>query len=781
MSSIIESYNYDIFISYRQKDNKGDRWVSEFVESLKTELESTFKEETSVYFDINPHDGLLETHDVDASLKDKLKCLIFIPIISRTYCDPKSFAWEHEFKAFVEQASYDQYGLKVKLPNGNVANRVLPIRIHDLDTEDVKLFEGVTGGVMRALDFVFKTASGVNRPLKAKEDHPNDNLNKTYYQDQINKVALSIKEIVTAIGQHRQKFEEVSKKVFRPVSIQQKSYKTTIIAGSITLLVLIIISFFFIPKLFKSSVKPGKSIAVLPFINDSPDSANLIFCNGMMEDILDKLVKVEGLDVKSRTDVEPYRGTKKSVKEIGRELGVENVLEGSIRKQGNRFKISLQLISCKSGFHLWSDTYEGKYSEEIWTVQSNIAQQVAAALKIKLTREEKESVSKLPTTNIQAYDYYIRGLDEEKKFWDDRDPMHMRKAQGFLNKALEVDPKFENALLLKVYTYLGLNGWDSAIIYAEKLIKINPKSADAYSLKGYSYQNAHRPDDAIENYMLAFKNYSKKDSVVKNRDEFYIGHVYCVQKHDYKKGLTWIQKSLSMEYFGDMKYFMLSCIFLDIGDYDRANKYFKKSFKYGVTPFAIELYIDNLIFQSRHEEALSFLDSVCNNQERATRCFHSRFKICLAQKQFDKALEYYKQLLTLSGTLETMDYDISDSIRLAYLYQETWKNSLSKTILQKYNATLERKTYVTPDYSKYLNLSMINAIMGRKEDAVSCLSKSFDLGLTGAWFDYAEDYPIFENIRDVPEFKALLSKVKQEKAAIRAMINDMVKRGEINL
>jgi hypothetical protein len=123
MPSIIEGYNYDIFISYRQKDNKHNGWVTEFVNNLKGELESTFKEDISVYFDINPHDGLLETHDVDESLKDKLKCLVFIPIISRTYCDPKSFAWEHEFKAFVELASKDQFGLKVKLPNGNVASR----------------------------------------------------------------------------------------------------------------------------------------------------------------------------------------------------------------------------------------------------------------------------------------------------------------------------------------------------------------------------------------------------------------------------------------------------------------------------------------------------------------------------------------------------------------------------------------------------------------------------------------------------------------------------------
>src|ERR1035437_7002964 len=154
MASIIPGYEYDIFSSYRQKDNKGDMWVSEFVEALKSELESTFKEEISVYFDINPHDGLLDTHDVNASLKEKLKCLIFIPIISRTYCDPKSFAWEHEFKAFIKQATGDQFGLKVKLPGGNVASRVLPIQIHDLDTEDKALLENELGRTLRAVEFI---------------------------------------------------------------------------------------------------------------------------------------------------------------------------------------------------------------------------------------------------------------------------------------------------------------------------------------------------------------------------------------------------------------------------------------------------------------------------------------------------------------------------------------------------------------------------------------------------------------------------------------------------
>jgi hypothetical protein len=198
MTSIFPDYSYDIFISYRQKDNKHDGWVTEFVRNLKGELESAFKEEISVYFDENPHDGLLETHDVDASLKDKLKCLIFIPIISRTYCDPKSFAWEHEFKAFVEMASKDQFGLKVKLSNGNVASRVLPVRIYDLKKEDIVLCEQVLGSVLRGVELIYKSA-GVNRPLRENEENATENLGKIYYRDQINKLGQSIQDIIDSM------------------------------------------------------------------------------------------------------------------------------------------------------------------------------------------------------------------------------------------------------------------------------------------------------------------------------------------------------------------------------------------------------------------------------------------------------------------------------------------------------------------------------------------------------------------------------------------------------
>ena len=114
MASKVSGFKYDIFISYRQKDNHYDGWVTNFVADLKKELAATCKETTSIYFDENPYDGLSENHDVDLSLRQKVKALVFMPIISQTYCDPKSFAWNKEFLPFLDFAVNDQFGLKVE-------------------------------------------------------------------------------------------------------------------------------------------------------------------------------------------------------------------------------------------------------------------------------------------------------------------------------------------------------------------------------------------------------------------------------------------------------------------------------------------------------------------------------------------------------------------------------------------------------------------------------------------------------------------------------------------
>ena len=223
MSSFLPGFEYDIFISYRQKDNKGGHWVTDFVDALKTELEATFKEDISIYFDENPYDGLLATHDVNDSLKDKLKSLIFIPIISQTYCDPKSFAWNNEFLPFKKIASDDPFGLKIKVPSGNVASRVLPIRIHEIDVADQRMLEDELLGKLRAIDFIYHSP-GVNRPLTPKDER-DLNLSKTFYRDQINKVANSVKEIILGLqhAQSRVGGPDAEKQQVSPKRIQFKA------------------------------------------------------------------------------------------------------------------------------------------------------------------------------------------------------------------------------------------------------------------------------------------------------------------------------------------------------------------------------------------------------------------------------------------------------------------------------------------------------------------------------------------------------------------------------
>jgi TolB-like protein len=475
MSSIIESYKYDIFISYRQKDNKGDRWVSEFVEALKTELESTFKEEISVYFDINPHDGLLETHDVDASLKEKLKCLVFIPIISRTYCDPKSFAWEHEFKAFVEEASKDQFGLKVKLPNGNVANRVLPVRIYYLDNTDIKLCESVLGGVLRGVEFIY-AEPGVNRPLKSDDDEK-INLNKTKYRNQINKVGNAIKEIIYGLKKE-------------PLEFTYSRDEDESIRNKLGI--------------------PEKSIIVLPFENISPDADQEYFSDGLTEEIITDLSNVHDLLVISRSSAMTFKNTKQTIPEIARAVNVRYVLEGSVRKSGNNLKITAQLIDSITDVHLWADKYSGTM-DDFFIIQESVSRKIVEALKVRLSTKDQQQLFTHPTfPSVGIYDVYSRAHYEFWKF----EPGSHERALSILEEGIKVFG--EHPLLLsgigalhwQFYHQLGdlsETHLDRIRECIKKLFAADPESSPGHRLSSYIAIHTGDTDIAIRHLYKALE------------------------------------------------------------------------------------------------------------------------------------------------------------------------------------------------------------------------------------------------------------------------------------
>ncbi|MDZ4715618.1 MAG: hypothetical protein SH819_09130 [Cytophagales bacterium] len=198
MASIFPGYEYDIFVSYRHNDNKYDGWVTEFVEKLNQELDATLKDKLTIFFDKNPREGLQESHHVDQSINTKIKSLIFIPIISQTYCDTNSFAWRNEFKVFKDESEHDPIGRTIKLANGNFASRILPVKIHDIDVEDVKLLETELSGALRSIDFIYRDA-GVNRSLRPVDDDLAGTSSRVLYRNQINKLANAIKEIIQGI------------------------------------------------------------------------------------------------------------------------------------------------------------------------------------------------------------------------------------------------------------------------------------------------------------------------------------------------------------------------------------------------------------------------------------------------------------------------------------------------------------------------------------------------------------------------------------------------------
>jgi TolB-like protein len=473
MASIIEGYSYDIFISYRQKDNKYDGWVTGLVDNLKKELEATFKEEISVYFDKNPHDGLLETHDIDASLKEKLKCLVFIPIISRTYCDLKSFAWEHEFKAFVEQASQDQFGLKIRLPNGNTASRVLPVHIHDLDFKDNQECEKVLGGLLRGVEFIYKEP-GVNRPLTPYDDEK-ININKTRYRNQINKVALAIKEIISGL-----------KKESIDSEIDQKEITSSI----------------------EKSIAHEKSIIVLPFENISPDPDQEYFSDGLTEEIITDLSHINDLLVISRSSAMTFKGIKKTIPEIARSVNVRYVLEGSVRKAGNNLRITAQLIDSKTDTHIWADKYTGTL-DDVFDIQENVSKKIVEALKGHLTSKDSQKlVSKLYDKNAGVYDAYSRAHHE---FWKYEPGSHER-ALHLLENAVEAFG--EHPLLL---SGIGAIHWQfyhqlgdikeyhliKVMECANKIFAADPRSAHGHRLMSYIDLHAGNTDDAIRHLYQA--------------------------------------------------------------------------------------------------------------------------------------------------------------------------------------------------------------------------------------------------------------------------------------
>jgi adenylate cyclase len=251
-----------------------------------------------------------------------------------------------------------------------------------------------------------------------------------------------------------------------------------------------------------------QSIAVLPFANMSTDPENEFLADGIAEEIINALTKVSALDVISRGSAFAFKKRTEDVGEIGRKLGVRTVLDGSVRKAGNRLRVTAQLIDVATRYHLWSERYDRELAD-VFAIQDEMATNIVNALKLVLSPKEQEAIRKVPTQNVRAYEYYLRG----RQLFHQRRPETLDAAEDMYRRAIVLDPNYALAYAgladCSVFRAQDHRGGEEAVAQADaasrRALELDPNSAEAHSSRGLTLAYQHRYAEAEQEFEDAIK------------------------------------------------------------------------------------------------------------------------------------------------------------------------------------------------------------------------------------------------------------------------------------
>ena len=358
-------------------------------------------------------------------------------------------------------------------------------------------------------------------------------------------------------------------------------------------IILALVAFNFISKwrLNADITKLEKSIAVLPFINDSPnaDEENAAFINGLMDEIIINLQTIKDLRVLGRTSVEQYRNNMtKSNTEIAKELGVTYIVEGSGQKYGNTFRLRVQLIKAKGKeTHIWAKPYEQEIQAvtDIFRIHSQIAQAIASELEAVISPEEKQLIEKTPTSSLSAHDFYVKGREEHTHFWiDNNDTTALGEAEDYYRKAMEFDSTFAAAYtgLARVYwdrhlvkNYLLKNFQDSTIILCKIALLYDDQISEAYTLNGLNYSDIGKSEQAIEEFDKAIR-FNPNDWMA------YRGKARLYARNDFVSNIKYLQKAISINRGPELPDLLeeIGSVYLaDAGFPEKAKQYYQDKLK----------------------------------------------------------------------------------------------------------------------------------------------------------------------------------------------------------
>jgi len=298
-----------------------------------------------------------------------------------------------------------------------------------------------------------------------------------------------------------------------------------IIAACLAVIALAVAAFLFwqrqTPKTSSARLGiPEKSVAVLPFGNLSRDPDNAYFADGIQDEILTRLSKIADLKVISRTSTQHYKSAPENLSEIGKQLGVAHILEGSVQKSGDAVRVNVQLIKAANDSHLWADTYDRRLTD-IFSVESEIAKAIADQLRAKLTGQEEQIIAAKPTDNPEAYDAYLRGLAYNVKALT---PPNSLGAQTHLREAVRLDPKFAVAWALLSYAeargYIALTLQPTVALReearqaAETALTLQPNLGEAIWAKGNYYYACLKDYDTAEHYIEQARQFLPNSSKI---------------------------------------------------------------------------------------------------------------------------------------------------------------------------------------------------------------------------------------------------------------------------
>ncbi len=526
------------------------------------------------------------------------------------------------------------------------------------------------------------------------------------------------------------------------------------------------------------------SIAVLPFTNLSADPEQEYFCDGMAEEIINALSHVKGLWVVARTSAFVFKGKSEDIREIGRKLNVETLLEGSVRKAGNRLRISAQLINVADGYHIWSEKYD-REMEDVFAIQDEIALAIVDKLKIKLLGGEEAKLKKRHTEDAEAHNLYLRG----RYFWNKRTEEGLEKATQFFNQAIERDPDYALA-------YAGLADVYN-MLYSYQVIsrKEAHQKAKEFALKALeiddSLSEAHASMAMIEHIFQNNLDGAEREcrrALVHNPGYATAHHWYSILLEGmgrFEEAVREEEYALRLDPLSPVINIRLATIKSRLGDWDGAKELYKRVLEIDPTnEISYASYAVLLAQMGRVEEGLSEIQRALELAPNSAMINIGYGWVLYLSRRYDQALEQLQKALEIAP----FSFDLCAVLGLVYLEKGMYEEALgefqkAKELLPasdlKGKAALQAMAGIA--YAKMGERTKAQGLLGElggrskgeRPSPVYLAWLSFALGKVGQGFQWLERAyeehdellcylqvdPRFDGVRSDPRFGPLLEKM----------------------